>query len=122
MAQLKAVTPIGNLRCEYLTNPISIDVATPRFTWESAMDQQSFQLHVATDKNLLKNEIADCWISEKTIGNGWIILTQKQPNLHYPASAAPTVVTGRRGFVFNPANLPLLFFATHRVGSAGRRI
>lgn len=79
MAQLKAVTPIGNLRCEYLTNPISIDVATPRFTWESAMDQQSFQLHVATDKNLLKGELADCWISEKTIGNENLITYKGKP-------------------------------------------
>lgn len=70
---------ITNLRCEYLTNPISIDVATPRFTWESDVNQQSFQLLVATDKNLLKSERADCWISERINGETNLITYKGKP-------------------------------------------
>ncbi len=69
VVEIFATEQIVNLRCEYLVNPISIDVAAPRFTWESTIDQQSYQIQVATDKDLLKNNNPNIWISEKFNGN-----------------------------------------------------
>ena len=31
---MATATNIDRIRCEYLKNPLGIDVATPRFTWE----------------------------------------------------------------------------------------
>jgi alpha-L-rhamnosidase len=69
---------ISNLRCEYLVNPLSVDAATPRFTWENAVDQQYFQLRIATDKNLLKDGQPDIWQSGKMVGNNNLIIFEEK--------------------------------------------
>jgi hypothetical protein len=45
-----------DLRCEYLTNPLGIDVETPRFSWKQAdpdhvrgQKQTAYQVMVAID-------------------------------------------------------------------------
>lgn len=58
---------IERIRCEYLKNPLGIDVATPRFTWEISADhngkQTACRLNVATSPQLLKCGKADIWKS-----------------------------------------------------------
>lgn len=71
---------IGNLRCEYLTSPIGIDEAHPRFTWEitdEKVSQRAFVLQVASSAKLLKQGKPDIWNSglipgaeSKTVYNG----------------------------------------------------
>ncbi|MCC8142520.1 MAG: hypothetical protein LIO97_00280 [Tannerellaceae bacterium] len=61
---------IENLRCEYLNEPLGIDIETPRFSWEltsaeSGKKQQAYQLLVSTDKTLLDNDQGDVWNSGK---------------------------------------------------------
>ena len=60
-------TNIERIRCEYLKNPLGIDVATPRFTWEISADhngkQTACRLNVATSPQLLKCGKADIWKS-----------------------------------------------------------
>ena len=59
--------PPDNLRCEYLENPIGIDVKKPRFSWmlkhsERGHTQTAFQLIVSSDPLA---EEADIWDSKK---------------------------------------------------------
>jgi alpha-L-rhamnosidase len=61
---------IGNLRCEYLTNPLGIDAANPRLSWIITSDrrgekQTAYQILVASSPHLLKEGRADLWDSGK---------------------------------------------------------
>jgi alpha-L-rhamnosidase len=62
-------TNIDRIRCEYLKNPLGIDVATPRFTWEISAGhngkQTACRLKVATSPQLLKRGKADVWKSRR---------------------------------------------------------
>ena len=61
------------LKCEYLTNPLGIDIAAPRLSWKlvAASDQvfnqkqQAYQILVATSAEKLTEEKADLWNSGK---------------------------------------------------------
>lgn len=62
---------ITRLRCDYMYNPIGIDAASPRFTWNyeriSSFDfkQGYVQLMLSKDKNALAKEISDdVWCSK----------------------------------------------------------
>jgi alpha-L-rhamnosidase len=59
---------ITNLRCEYLTNPLGIDIARPRLSWELRDErrgarQSAYQIRVATDEAALHKDAADLWDS-----------------------------------------------------------
>ena len=59
--------PPDNLRCEYLENPIGIDVKEPRFSWvlkhsQRGQTQSAYQLIVSSDPLA---EQADIWDSDK---------------------------------------------------------
>lgn len=64
---MATATNIDRIRCEYLKNPLGIDVATPRFTWEISAGhngkQTACRLKVATSPQLLKRGKADVWKS-----------------------------------------------------------
>ncbi|MBZ5562838.1 MAG: family 78 glycoside hydrolase catalytic domain, partial [Acidobacteriia bacterium] len=60
-----------NLRCEYLSNPLGIDVRQPRFAWvlehsERGQKQSAYQVLVATRPALLDQDKGDAWDSGKT--------------------------------------------------------
>ena len=60
-----------NLRCEYLNNPVGIDVRQPRFGWvllhsERAQAQSAYQVLVASTPELLGRNKSDQWDSGKT--------------------------------------------------------
>src|SRR3974390_1751132 len=59
-----------NLRCEYLTNPLGLDAASPRFSWiltsdERGEKQTAFQILVASSVKKLKADTGDLWDSGK---------------------------------------------------------
>lgn len=59
---------IGDLRCEYLTDPIGIDELTPRLTWiteakSRGWRQSAYQIVVASKEQLLAPGAADLWDS-----------------------------------------------------------
>lgn len=61
-------THIGALRCEYLKNPIGIDVLQPRFFWQlhtqrRGARQSAYQILVASDEALLARDQGDLWDS-----------------------------------------------------------
>ncbi|MEO8855233.1 MAG: alpha-rhamnosidase, partial [Ginsengibacter sp.] len=66
----KSSVQIENLRCEYLVNPLGIDVIDPRFSWEltsseRAKSQKAYEILVASDSLLLSQGIGDIWKSGK---------------------------------------------------------
>ena len=61
---------VGNLRCEYLINPIGIDSQHPRLTWHlntgnHNVMQSAYQIIVGTDSTKVANGIGDQWSSGK---------------------------------------------------------
>ncbi len=61
---------ITNLRCEYLVNPLGIDVTHPRFSWEMVSgnrgkQQKAYHLLVADSKEALENNEGNIWNSGK---------------------------------------------------------
>lgn len=61
---------VKNLRCEYLTDPLGIDVRTPRMSWiieadERGWKQGAYRVLVATSEDKLVPGMADLWDSGK---------------------------------------------------------
>ncbi len=59
---------VDDLRCEYATDPMGIDVAAPRLFWKVASDvggarQTAYQILVATSRDLLARDEGDLWDS-----------------------------------------------------------
>ncbi|MDR1594230.1 MAG: family 78 glycoside hydrolase catalytic domain [Prevotellaceae bacterium] len=64
---------VVNLRCEYLINPLGIDIQHPRLSWELISDaknkkQKAYQILVSTDSVALTLNKAEAWDSKKKIG------------------------------------------------------
>jgi alpha-L-rhamnosidase len=60
----------GNLRCEYLVNPVGIDSPSPRLTWliidgSRGAAQSAWQITVGTDSLKVSNGVGDIWTSGK---------------------------------------------------------
>ena len=61
-----------NLKCEYLTNPICIDVKKPRLSWlleheERYQSQSSYQIIVSSTIELAQDKKGDIWDSGKQV-------------------------------------------------------
>ena len=70
-----------NLRCEYLKNPIAVDVEHPRFSWEITDNRQSafqyaYQVFVGTDSISVGDGIGDFWNTKKQKNSSTLILYQ----------------------------------------------
>ncbi|MEI6565559.1 MAG: family 78 glycoside hydrolase catalytic domain [Verrucomicrobiota bacterium] len=72
-------TKVINLRCEYLYEPLGLDVTNPRFTWEYNSQEQDFTqksyfLEVASSEELLQRGNPDIWSSsEIKISNSFAV-------------------------------------------------
>jgi len=79
---LHAATPSGaakglalsQLRCEYLKDPLGIEVTRPRLNWivtseERGQEQTAYQILVASTESLLKQDRGDLWDSGKVSSN-----------------------------------------------------
>ncbi len=69
---LNAQVAVKNLRCEMLINPLGIDAAPPRFSWQLESDkrnviQTSYQIIISSTDQKLKNNDGDVWNSGKII-------------------------------------------------------
>jgi alpha-L-rhamnosidase len=70
---------VTNLRCEYLNNPLGIDVLKPRLSWVSEAGSQesevrgqrqtAYQVLVASTPELLAKDKGDLWDSGKVEGD-----------------------------------------------------
>lgn len=71
-----SVIPV-DLTCEYLENPLGIDVLSPRLSWKldivnhkkGGQKQTAYQIIVASSSELLKKNTGDIWDSEKVISD-----------------------------------------------------
>jgi alpha-L-rhamnosidase len=66
----KSLPEAIDLRCEYLTSPIGLDVFAPRLSWKMKKDdrgakQTAYQIFVATTDELLQSGTPDLWDSGK---------------------------------------------------------
>ena len=62
--------PVDGLRCEYLTDPLGIDVPTPRLSWQLApgpneLRQTAYQILVASSLEALRKDNGDLWDSKR---------------------------------------------------------
>jgi alpha-L-rhamnosidase len=69
-ARLGAAPVVKNLRCEYLKNPLGIDVVNPRLSWmmesgERGQKQTAYQILVASTPEILAKDQGDLWDSGK---------------------------------------------------------
>lgn len=83
----KSEVMLQKLRCEYLENPIGIDVLKPRFSWnmESAERNQSqtgYQILVASSAELLDADNASVWDSGKIQTNNSVNIEYKGLDLN----------------------------------------
>jgi alpha-L-rhamnosidase len=66
---------VENLRCEYMKDPLGIDVPQPRFSWELRSDgsgkkQKAYQIIVTTDASVpADDKTGTAWNSKKTAGD-----------------------------------------------------
>ena len=110
-----AAQPVG-LRCEYLVNPLGVDVPHPRLTWMLADDRQgakqtAYQIFIGTDSLAVISGKGNCWTTPKTLSpaaliayNGktlqpftkyfWRVLVWDQQGLKVSPSAVNTFETG----------------------------
>lgn len=64
------MTSITQLKCEYRSNPLGIDITTPRLSWQMQSDrrgarQTAYRILAASNPNLLRADQADLWDSGK---------------------------------------------------------
>ncbi len=69
-ASMSAAVTVATLRCEYLTNPLGLDVAKPRFSWilqsnDRNEGQSAYQVVVASSPEVLGKDQGDLWDSGK---------------------------------------------------------
>lgn len=76
---------LSDLRCENLINPIGIDNASPRFSWkiqsDSPMQQQYYEIQVASDSLQLTKNKADLWNSAKVQTSASVMVSYKGKEL-----------------------------------------
>ena len=68
---------ISNLTCEYLENPLGVDVPKPRFSWkiiseERGISQKAYQVVVGANLNEVKKGTGKIWDSGKMISNATV--------------------------------------------------
>jgi len=68
LQEINAQIEVQNLRCEMLVNPLGIDVKEPRLSWQIVSNQRdvqqtSYQIFVASSRELLSKNEADVWNS-----------------------------------------------------------
>ncbi|MDR0348815.1 MAG: glycoside hydrolase family 78 protein [Tannerella sp.] len=68
----------SDLRCENLINPVGIDNTTPHFSWKiqcnNPMQQQYYEIQVASDSSQLAKNKADLWNSTKTLSSSSVMV------------------------------------------------
>ncbi|WP_282035741.1 alpha-L-rhamnosidase [Saccharicrinis aurantiacus] len=72
--QLNAKNKVGSLTCEYLNNPIGIDVTSPRFSWKiqstsSNVSQTAYEIRAAKTIQNLGTQSAQLWSTGKINSN-----------------------------------------------------
>jgi alpha-L-rhamnosidase len=80
----KAQVSIENLKCEFIANPLGIDVKEPRFNWQLRSEQHgvkqiAYQILVASSLYKLNKDDGNIWNSKRVISDGSIIKFDGKP-------------------------------------------
>ena len=83
----QGVKSVGKLRCEYLDNPLGIDMLTPRLSWKMASDkrgqkQTAYRILVASSQDQLQQNAGDLWDSGKVISDQSHLIAYAGKPLH----------------------------------------
>ena len=80
--ELKPGTLVGDLTVEYMTNPLGIDVATPRFGWQihdlehtRGQKQTAYHVLAASSMENLAREQGDLWDSGKVASDQSVLVS-----------------------------------------------
>lgn len=81
-----ALTPVS-LRCDYAVNPLGVDSASPRLSFELQSDdrgksQTTYEILVASSENYLARDEGDLWNSGKTSSNETIQIDYRGKQLN----------------------------------------
>lgn len=81
---LFALTPVGinNLRCEYLTTPLGVDISSPRLSWRLPVgmtSQKAYQVIVGADSVSIAHGIGNCWDSGKVLSSETLVAYSGKP-------------------------------------------
>ncbi len=74
----ESVSMIVNMRCEYLVNPIGVDVAHPRLSWQidderRGAKQTAYQIFIGTDSTEVANGKGTEWTTDKINSNSYLV-------------------------------------------------
>src|SRR5271168_788107 len=91
MSKKRSAMTAGNLRCEFLENPIGMDELSPRLLWWVEDDrpgatQSAYRSRAASERALLNGDSPDLWDSGK-------IASDEQTHIAY---AGKVLTSGRR--------------------------
>src|SRR5215831_12291743 len=80
-----SATPV-HLRCEYMENPLGIDIAAPRLSWQSESTernwkQAAYEVLVASSSDRLQPGQADVWDSGRTVSDESVGIAYNGPAL-----------------------------------------
>ena len=81
-ADLSDFGPPSNLRCEYETNPLGIDVTVPRLSWvvndtRRGAVQSAYRILVSENEKTLRDDVGDVWDSGKVNTNQSVQVTYR---------------------------------------------
>ena len=81
-----AASPV-HLQTEHRSNPMGVDVASPRFAWQSDADssnwmQQAYEINVGTDEQTVRSGKGDVWDSGRVSSEESIDIAYRGPALH----------------------------------------
>ncbi len=68
VALFSASAQVHDLSCEHLTNPLGIDAANPRLSWQTSSPQSSWQIIVGTDSVSVAHGQGNAWSSARQTG------------------------------------------------------
>ncbi len=73
---------VSKLTCEYLDNPLGIDITQPGLSWiveseQRGQKQTAYQIRVASGQDLLKRDFADLWDSGKVTSDQCVLVPYK---------------------------------------------
>lgn len=93
LAAMSVSAGVSNLRCDYLTNPIGIDNATPRLSWQFTNETSPAECIVEIDKNPSFRSP-----SKYKAGNAWgcVVRVDSVPHQRYYWRVVSTDAKGRR--------------------------
>lgn len=85
--QLRAQVHVANLSCEWRINPLGIDAAAPRFSWqlhaaERNVQQSAYQIIVAGSLEKLQKNEGDIWNSGKINSGASVLMPYKGKRLN----------------------------------------